>query len=143
MPRLSRLFVRASLLYLLAGFTLGAVLLAAGGLADASRVPDLLNAERLLRAHAEFLLFGWIVQLTMGVAFWILPRLRPGPPRGNVTAARIAFALLNAGVLMVGLGPAFNLPGWLAPGGRLAEAGAAVAFALHFWPRIKPAEPAS
>jgi cbb3-type cytochrome oxidase subunit 1 len=141
MPRLSRLFVRASLVYLIAGFTVGAVLLAGRALLDPAAAAGLLAAGPLTRAHAEFLLFGWIVQLTMGVAFWILPRFRPGPPRGNVTAAAIGFALLNAGVLMVGLGPAFALPAWLAPAGRLAEAGAAVAFALHFWPRVKPAEP--
>jgi hypothetical protein len=48
-----------------------------------------------------------------------------------VRLAWIAWALLNAGVLL-------GLAGVTTLLGRLAEAGAALAFAIHAWPRIKP-----
>ncbi|MGD2218319.1 MAG: hypothetical protein PVJ64_16295 [Gemmatimonadales bacterium] len=141
MPRLSRWCVRASLLYLVAGFTLGALLLVnKAGVGDAT-------LWRLAPAHIEFLLVGWIVQLTMGVAFWILPRFRSGAPRGKVSWAWLAFSLLNAGALAAGLGPLLAKGPWVAAAGRAAELSAAVAFAIHAWPRVKavdmsPREPA-
>jgi hypothetical protein len=74
----------------------------------------------------------------MGVAFWILPRSLHGPERGNEVLAWLAFALINAGVLMAGLGSMLGAPPLIPFLGRLAEAAAAVAFARHTWPRIKP-----
>lgn len=134
MPRLSRWFIRAALLYLVAGFALGAMLLA---LKAGFVQPGL---WRLLPAHIEFMLFGWIVQLTMGVAFWILPRFGHGPARGDERIAWLAFVLLNAGALAVGIGPAIGAPSSIALAGRVAEAAAAVAFAMHAWPRVKATE---
>ncbi|RME66121.1 MAG: hypothetical protein D6790_00700, partial [Caldilineae bacterium] len=91
---------------------------------------------RLLPAHMEFLLLGWTLQLAMGVAFWILPRFKT--ERGNVKLAWAAFVLLNLGVWLVGVGPILALPTWTTALGRFAELSAAVAFALHAWPRVKP-----
>jgi cbb3-type cytochrome oxidase subunit 1 len=131
MPRLSCWFIRTALLYLVAGFTVGAVLLFHKG------VPLSPWMWRLLPAHIEFLLLGWTLQLALGVAFWILPRYLRGPGRGNETAAWLAFGLLNVGVLMVGLGWTLGLPSYLPLLGRIAEALAAIAFAVHAWPRVK------
>jgi heme/copper-type cytochrome/quinol oxidase subunit 1 len=132
MPLLSRLFIRAALLYLALGFTLGALLLFHKGI---SLHPLM---WRLLPAHIECLLFGWTVQLAMGVMFWIFPRLGGGTSRGNERAAWIAFALLNAGVWLVIAPSWFDLPSWFSFSGRVLEAGAVLSFALHAWPRIKP-----
>ncbi len=129
MPRLSTWFIRSALLYLAVGSTFGALILLHKG------VPLNPWFWRLLPAHIEFLLFGWIVQLVMGVAFWIFPRFFRS--RGNVKPAWAAFGLLNLGVLLAGVGPVLGGPGWLIIAGRLAETGAAVAFALHAWPRVK------
>ncbi len=131
MPRLTVWFVRASLVYLLIGFTLGALMLAQDGI---SYYPGIMAA---LPAHMEFLLVGWLVQLAMGVAFWIFPRFGWARPdsRGNQSLIRVSFWLLNAGIW----GAALQL--WL-PGallvGRLLEAGAVIVFAAGSWPRIKP-----
>jgi heme/copper-type cytochrome/quinol oxidase subunit 1 len=132
MPRLSCWFIRAALLYLVAGFTLGALLLFHKGIT----LHPLM--WQLLPLHIEFLLLGWTLQLAMGVAFWILPRYLKGPERGNEFLAWLAFALINGGVLLVGIGWTFGTPPGLAFVGRLAEVGAAVAFAVHVWGRIKP-----
>jgi hypothetical protein len=103
----------------------------------------------LLPAHIEFLLFGWTVQLILGVGFWILPRFSPGegrkPRRGREGLAWLAFFLLNLGALLAGLGPLAGVLGGagfsstLSIAGRAAEAGAALAFAVHAWPRVKAA----
>jgi hypothetical protein len=130
MPRLSRWFVRAALVYLALGFTFGALLLFHKG------APLHPLVWRLLPAHIEFLLLGWTVQLAMGVAFWILPRF--GGSRGGAAPAWIALFLFNAGVLLAGLGPSLGGPAVLSFLGRLLEAGGALAFGVHAWPRIKP-----
>lgn len=130
MPRLSCWFIRSALFHLALGFTFGGLLLFHKG------IPLHPALWRLLPAHIEFVLFGWTVQLVMGVGFWIFPRFRRS--RGNVTPAWLAFWLLNAGVWLAGIGPALGAPAIVLLLGRLAEAIAVAAFAMHAWPRIKP-----
>jgi hypothetical protein len=130
-PRLTIWTIRAALFYLALGFTLGALLLFHKG------IPISPILWRFLPAHIEFLLFGWTVQLVMGMAFWILPRFSREPRRGNVPLACAAVVSLNIGVLFAGLGPALTAPPLLAVLGRAAEFGGAVAFAAYAWPRIK------
>jgi hypothetical protein len=142
MPRLSVWFIRAALLYLALGFTLGMLLLANKGVLISPTI------WQLLPAHMEFLLLGWTVQLALGVAFWILPRWQT--QRGDVRGAYLAFILLNLGIwcvvlapwldvwLSTGLNTSWGLGSWLLTFGRACEAGAAAVFALHAWPRVKP-----
>ena len=130
MPRLSRWFIRAALLHLAIGTTIGSLILAHKG------IPFYPLAWRFLPLHIEFLLFGWTVQLVMGVGFWIFPRFLRS--RGNEKPAWLAFGLLNLGIWLAGVGPTFGTPPIVLLLGRLAEAGAVVAFAAHVWPRIKP-----
>ena len=131
MPRLSVWFVRASLIYLLAGFTLGALMLAQDGV---SYYPAIVA---VLPVHMEFLLVGWLVQLALGVAFWIFPRFGLGLPhsRGNEKLIWASFVLLNAGVLIVAL----EL--WIAAAlliGRTLEVLAVLVYVLGSWRRVKP-----
>lgn len=131
MPRLSVWTIRASLLYLGAGFTLGGLMLFNKG------VPLASSLWKLLPVHVEFVLLGWTMQLAMGVAFWILPRLRRQERYGNITLARIAFVLLNGGIAAVSLGEWLDGPDPLTLAGRSAELLAAFAFAVYIWPRVK------
>jgi hypothetical protein len=130
MPRLSVWFVRVALLHLALGFTLGALLL----WHKAYPLHPLL--WRMLPMHMEVLLVGWTVNLALGVAFWILPRWQS--QRGDVRPAWAALALLNAGVWLVALAPYAGAANALTAAGRLLEAAAALAFAVHAWPRVKP-----
>ena len=126
MPRLSCWFIRAALLYLAVGFTLGALLLVHKG------IP--LHPAPGAAAASRCLLLGWTLQLAMGVAFWILPRF----PQGLGVAKALAwwaFGLLNTGVGLVGVGWMLGLPGWIPFLGRVSETAAAIAFAAHAWPR--------
>jgi len=131
MPRLSARFVRVSMIYLLAGFTLGALMLAQDGI---SYYPAI---TAVLPVHIEFLLVGWLVQLAMGVAFWIFPRFGLGLPhsRGNETLIWTSFLLLNAGILTVAL--ELWIPVALLIG-RVLEAGAVIIYAASLWRRVKP-----
>jgi hypothetical protein len=134
-PRPSVWWVRTALLHLAAGFTVGGLLLWHKGL------PLHPALWRLLPAHIELLLLGWTLNLALGVAYWILPRYKAGPPRGADWPVWLAYLLLNGGIVTVCLAP------WLpiaAEGqasvlllGRTAQALAAAAFAVHALPRIK------
>jgi hypothetical protein len=131
MPRLSVWMVRLSLAHLAMGFTFGSLLLANKGIPFAPAVWS------LLPAHMELLLVGWVVQLAMGVAFWILPRFGQGASRGDERLAWLAFGLLNLGVVLIAAQPVIRLA-WLPLAGRLAESGAALLFLLSQWRRVKP-----
>ncbi|MFO7324045.1 MAG: hypothetical protein DIU68_020130 [Chloroflexota bacterium] len=132
MPKFTVWLVRVSLLYLGVGFTFGALMLANKG------IPFAPQLWLLLPAHIEFLLLGWTIQLAMGVAFWILPRLPQEPKFGNVRLAWAAFALLNAGLLVsAGQGVLGLAAGWGLVGRALQLAGV-ICFAVQIWPRVRP-----
>ncbi len=130
MPRLSVWFVRAALVYLLAGFTLGGLLLWNKGM------PIHPSIWRLLPAHMEFLFMGWSVQLVIGVAYWILPRFRT--ERRRTSLIWLTFGLLNAGIWFVALSTVIGYVDIVRLAGRVMETGAIVAFVIHTWPRVKP-----
>jgi cbb3-type cytochrome oxidase subunit 1 len=131
MPRLSIWMVRAALLHLGIGFTLGGVLLWSKGVGIDPTV------WRLWPVHVELTLIGWTLQLAMGVAFWILPRLQRTDRYGRTRLAWWSFGLLNAGVLLAALGLWRNLPAGVSLAGRALELLAVAAFAAYIWPRVK------
>jgi hypothetical protein len=131
MPALSRWFIRASLVYLVLGLTLGGLLLANKGLGF---YPAL---WRSLPAHIEFLFLGWMVQVVLGVAYWILPRLGGKAPRGIEWLAFLAFGLLNLGIWLSVAQAIFLVDGF-ALAGRIIESLGAVAFLVAVWQRVKP-----
>lgn len=135
MPAPSRWMIRAALAYLLLGFTAGAFLLAAKGLGGS---PPLWSLRPL---HVEWLLVGWIAQLTMGVAYWIFPRVAlRRDVTGSPAPAWITFAALNVGVWLAGLGAVEPraLNGVVLLSGRLLELVAAAAFVTAMWKRVRP-----
>jgi hypothetical protein len=130
MPVLTRWFIKSSLIYFVAALLISLTL-------AASTVWDLPDwTVRLGPAYFHLFLVGWVTQLIIGVVYWILPRFSGS--RGNTTLAWLAFGLLNLGVWLAGVGPAVGAPAIVTFLGRLAEVGAALAFAIHAWPRIKP-----
>lgn len=133
MPRPSLWFVRFSFIHLFLGLTIGGLILANKGF------PFAPWAWSLLPAHMEFLLLGWMVQLAMGVAYWILPRLRSNLPRGNVIFIWSAFILLNTGIVSVAIQPFVGVT-WLTLAGRIAEVSSVLLFVLASWQRVKPME---
>lgn len=130
MPRLSQWIIKTALVYLMLGFSVGGLILIQKG------VPFNPIIWTLLPAHIEFLLMGWVVQLTLGVAFWILPRYWTSPRRPNEHFVAVAYILLNVGIWLVVVGTVLRAGPWAVFAGRAAEIGAVVFFALHGWPRI-------
>ncbi len=131
MPRFSCWAVRGSLIYLALGFTIGALILVS------KAMPLYPGLWRLLPAHIEFLLMGWMAQLAMGVGFWILPRFAGGASRGKESVAWLAWILLNVGVLLFAFGPALEASAVVLLSARITEAGGAAAFVVHAWLRVK------
>jgi hypothetical protein len=133
MPDLSRYFVRSSLSCLGLGFTLGGLILGAkAGLVTA-------DVWMWLPAHIALLLFGWLIQLALGVSYWILPR-QTGRDRGRAGWAWASFGVSQAGLILV----VFSLLGmWMAPAGGMLTPGIILlalgvgAFAVHAMPRIR------
>lgn len=133
MPRLSCWFVRAALIYLAIGFTFGGLMLADKGLHYYPQI------WRWLPVHMELLLMGWLVQLAMGVVFWILPRYTQGQKRGNERLAWLSFGLLNLGIGLVVAETALAVRGsvWI---GRVMEIAGVLAFITGVWRRVRPFE---
>jgi hypothetical protein len=131
MPRASVWLVRAALVHLVIGFTLGALLLVnkATGLTAA--------IWRWLPVHLEILLVGWFVQLVMGVAYWIFPRFgMTRAARGREGLAWLALVLVNAGVWLAAIGWVESVSAIMVVG-RMAELAAAGVLAVNIWSRTR------
>lgn len=55
----------------------------------------------LIPAHIEIMIFGWIIQFTLGVAYWILPRFLQDKGRGPESLAFLIPILLNIGIVLM------------------------------------------
>jgi heme/copper-type cytochrome/quinol oxidase subunit 1 len=136
MPRHSVWALRFALGEFLLGVTIGALLLIQ------KAWPFFPAIWALLPAHIELLLFGWLLHLVFGVAYWIFPRLRIAPKRGPEWLAWLALWSLNAGLLCVAVAPLW--PSAPLPAlGRGLEALAVLALVVAIWPRVKPTETGS
>ena len=87
--------------------------------------------------HFELLLIGWLVQLVMGVAYWIFPRFgMTRAARGREGLAWLALGLLNCGVWASCAGLLSGRSA-LSVVGRSAEVLAAAMMALNVWARTR------
>ncbi len=150
MPLTSRASVKASFLYLALGALLGAIMLI-------NRWVPLGPAVSALRvAHVQFLILGWLTQLIVGVAWWLLPPLPIGlqkdaplpvrrgqAQRGSGRLFWAALTCLNAGILLRAL---FEpLSSWtnidalsdLAGVSGLFLLAAALLFVINLWTRVR------
>lgn len=130
MPTPSRLMIRLSFVYLLLGMVMGALMLIHKAYAIHPAV------WMVLPVHIEMTIFGWIIQLTLGTAYWILPRFLEGSARGDSSLAYAMIALLNLGIIFVIADSLllFALPLDLA--GRILELVAVGLFVALHWNRI-------
>lgn len=129
MPLISRILIKASLTYLLLGLLMGVLML--------------INKSIFLSpvfwfmvpAHIEIMIFGWIIQFTIGVAYWILPRFLGDKGRGSFKLAILMPILLNAGILLVMIS---DLMAWngVALTGRLFELLTVLIFIGLHWKRV-------
>ncbi|MBZ0186124.1 MAG: cbb3-type cytochrome c oxidase subunit I [Candidatus Obscuribacterales bacterium] len=129
MPDLTVLTLRLALIYMIGGFTLGSILLVN------EAFPISLLVWKLTKVHMELLLIGFMAELAVGVAFWILPRFTNEPPRGNEKIAWISLILLNVGIVCVVLAVVTDND-LIGVSGRILEASGGCLFLLHCWKRL-------
>ncbi len=137
MPTITRYFIKAALLYLVAALLLGALLL----LQSILKLPAALAAFNPVYFH--LLMVGWVTQLIMGVAYWMFPKQSKERPRGAEWIGWMVLALLNIGLLLrliaeplQALHPDWNI-GWLLAVSALAQLVAGWAFVANTWTRVK------
>jgi hypothetical protein len=138
MDRLSSLMLRAALVWLLAGFGIGAAMLTDRALPGEWRL-------WLAPSHAHMLFVGWFLQFALGVAYWLLPRRRtPRQPLGyREDVALGAVLALNLGLLLriaaepvERTGMASDATLALLAISALLQVAAATVFVAQLWPRI-------
>src|SRR5438067_1536503 len=92
MPTVARLFVKASLVWMVLGVTLG------GWLLLWPWVSGQAVAYPWSIVHAHILFVGFLMNMVMGVAYWMFPRPRLVPRREELSAA--ALILMNLGLAL-------------------------------------------
>ena len=133
----ARVFIRTALVYLLAAFLVGALVLVNQGLDLDQR----LGALQPVFYH--LLMVGWATQLICGVALWMFPSFSRENPHGDQRLGWVTYATLNAGLLLRVLAePLFAwtgapLWGWGLALSALFQVVAVWAFIAAIWPRVK------
>ena len=138
MDRFSIVAVKTSLIWMLAGFVLGGLMLVD------HLVPGNWRAW-LQPTHGHMLFVGWFVQFVIGIAFWLLPRKRvPELPLGyGEHKAFTGLALLNTGLALRVIAEPFyrsredgTWVDWMLAGSSIFQVVAIVIFVTQMWPRI-------
>lgn len=125
MPPLTVWALRLACVHLTVGLSVGALLLVDKGFA-------FLGGAGWLGVHMHTMLFGWTIQFVIGVAYWILPTFGRRTNTGNDLPAWSAVVLVNLGTLVGCALGAFSASAFS------LQALAALCFAAHVWPRLKP-----
>jgi hypothetical protein len=137
MPRLTRYFIKTSLVYL--------VVALAAGLLTFGRSAFGWPTELATLTPVFFHLFmvGWVTQLIFGMLFWMLPKHSKEQPRGNEHLVWTAYFFINGGLVLralseplVTLRPELGL-GWLLALSALLQLLGGWAFLGNAWPRVK------
>lgn len=94
MPKQSRWLLRLSLIYLLTGAVIGT------GMLVQKAFPYNGAIWALRPVHIQLLIWGFIIQFTLGTAYYILPRYITGSSRGNSYLSWGVVVCLNTGILL-------------------------------------------
>lgn len=133
MPKLTRWFLRAAIVNLVAALVLGVLLVfpatqpAFGGFGP---------------VYIHLLVVGWATQMIFGVAIWMFPRRDPAVDHGGAWLGATCFVTTNAGLLLRAITePAVaRAPSELAAAGltlaALLQLVAVLTFAVLAWPRV-------
>ncbi len=129
MDRLSALWIRTSLIYLIIGISFGTLVLINKAWTWNSTV------WRFLPIHISMMLSGFMIPFILGVAHWILPRTNSPHPRGNPAWIMTAWVLWNVTqVFLIG----FLWFGYIS--GRniaiVSHVIPAMIFVRQMWPRV-------
>lgn len=133
----SRYFIRTALVYLVAAFLVGGLVLVNQALVLDGRIGV------LMPVFYHLLMVGWITQLICGVALWMFPPLSRERPRGDERLGWATYSMLNAGLLLRVIGEPLHtlapstLTGWALALSALLQVLGIWAFVAAIWPRVK------
>ncbi len=137
MPLLTRYFIKASLICLVAALLVGGASLARAPLGLPAWV------GLLQPVYYHLLMVGWVTQMIFGVAYWMFPKFTKTQPRRSIPLGWVTFFTLNAGLLLrvigeplVTLHPAAGL-GWMLVLSAVLQWIAGVGFIVNTWARVK------
>lgn len=136
MPVLTRWFLKAALLYLVAALITGVVL----ALPASSASPAI---AALTPVYFHLLMVGWVTQMIFGVAYWMFPRRKTPALVGPEWPGWLAFGALNAGLVLravaepVVAGPHVPVMGALLAVSAVLQLAAVAVVAVGLWPRVK------
>jgi hypothetical protein len=143
-PIESRIFVKTSLISLILAFVWGAAM----AIAESAAIP--INPIWAVE-HAHLAFVGWLVNVVIGIALWLLPLARDVYP---ATAGRyppkmpfVMYGLLNGGLMLRIASEPFVSAGVIARAtlivGSLAQVAAIALFTIVAWRRVRaPKRPA-
>jgi hypothetical protein len=133
MPKLTRWFLKAALLYLLLALCSG-ILLA---------LPNKNPLAGTFPIYIHTLAFGWLTQLIFGVALWMFPKYSSAKPRGPEWLGWATFILLNLGLILriifeplQSIAPSV-LIGWMLVTAAILQWLSGVAFVANTWARVR------
>lgn len=136
MPPVTRAFIKASLLYLVAALALA--------LLQAAQARVGLSIAGLSAVYFHLFLVGWVTQMIMGVGFWFFPKYSQAQPRRSERLAWLTFGLLNLGLLLRAVAePALAalaqraLLSWALVASALLQWLGGLLFVFNTWARIK------
>jgi hypothetical protein len=133
----ARYYIRTALIYLVASFAVGGLVLLNQALALDGRL------GALMPVFYHLLMVGWVTQLICGVALWMFPPLSRERPRGDERVTWFAYAALNAGLLLRAIFEPLHAwsrapwQGWMLALSAALQVLAIWAFVLAIWPRVK------
>jgi len=137
LPLLSRLFIKAGLIYFVVG-------LSAGVLTVAQPVLHLPAFFVLIYpVYVHLLMVGWVMQLIIGVVYWMFPKYSKAQPRRSEALGWIVFGLLNVGLILRAIGEPLNALkpewqlGWTLAISAVLQLLAGWGFVVNTWDRVK------
>ena len=136
MPPLTRWLIKTALVYLLLALIAGVLL--AARLIWSFPLP----AAALDTVYLHLLMVGWITQLIFGIAYWMFPTYSRETPRGNPRLGRAVYGLLNAGLVLRGVGELARTEqgdawSWLLVLSAVLLWLAAIGFVVNTWGRVR------
>lgn len=135
MPLITRWFIKASLLYLVISLGIAVRLAVEAGGAQ--------YTVGLSAVFFHFFLVGWVTQMIIGVAYWLLPKYSREQPRRSEPLAWAIFWLLNIGLILRGMAePNFidrqeQYRGYLLMVSAIVQWLAGLFFIINSWGRVK------
>jgi hypothetical protein len=138
MPLLTRIYIKTSFLFLILALLLR-VFNVISPLIGVS--PGLINS--LTAVYVHVFLVGWVTELIFGIAHWMFPKVSRENHYGSSVLTWGTFYLLNAGLILRGIGEPWRvlsgreLAGWLLVVSAVLQWAAGVLFVVNTWQRVK------